>query len=214
MARLSERLAVLRQKPVVLALLVTLLWATGAYTVYTYLSVFLARAVGITGSHVGLVLFAWGISAAIGVTTGGTLTDQLGSKRVIVTSLSLLALAFVTLSISAYGLSPSDARVPVLTAIVLWGLAAWSFFPAQQTRLIGLAGVKLASVALSLNASFMFGGFALGAALGSITITHGSPEALGLVGAACIATSLVIVVLTTRAKASAPSALNLSRSTS
>jgi predicted MFS family arabinose efflux permease len=205
-AQLSERLAVLRQKPVVLALIVTLLWATGAYTVYTYLSVFLARAVGISGSHVGLVLFAWGISAAIGVTTGGTMTDRLGSKRVIITSLSLLALAFVTMSASAYWLSPADARMPVLTAIVLWGLAAWSFFPAQQTSLIGLAGVKLASVVLSLNASFMFGGFALGTALGSVTVAHGSPETLG---AACIATSLLIVLLTTRAKKLLPSALNL-----
>jgi predicted MFS family arabinose efflux permease len=62
---------------------------------------------------------------------------------------------------------------------------------------------------LSLNASFMFGGFALGAALGSLTIAHGSPEALGLVGATCIAMSLLLVVLTTRAKASVPSALNL-----
>jgi predicted MFS family arabinose efflux permease len=156
---------------------------------------------------VGLVLFAWGISAAIGVTTGGTLTDRLGSKRVIVTSLSLLALAFVTMSASAYGLSPAYARVPVLTAIVIWGLAAWSFFPAQQTRLIGLAGVKFASVVLSLNASFMFGGFALGAAIGSATVAYGSPEALGLVGAACVSTSLLIVVLTTRAKTLAPSVI-------
>src|SRR5271156_1163612 len=92
-------------------------------------------------SGVGLVLFAWGISAAIGVTTGGTLTDRLGSKRVITVSLSLLALAFVTMSASAYGLSSAAARVPVLTAIVVWGLAAWSLFPAPQTRLIGLARV-------------------------------------------------------------------------
>ena len=94
-ARLSDRLAVFRQKPLLLALLVTLLWASGAYTVYTYLSPFLAEAAGISGSHVGLVLFVWGVSAATGVTTGGTLTDRLGFKRVIITSLSLLALAFV-----------------------------------------------------------------------------------------------------------------------
>jgi predicted MFS family arabinose efflux permease len=105
------------------------------------------------------------------------------------------------MSASAYGLSPIAARVPVLTAIVVWGLAAWSFFPAQQTRLIGLAGVKLASVVLSLNASFMFGGFALGAAIGSATVAHGSPEALGLVGAVCVSTALLIVALTTRARA-------------
>jgi predicted MFS family arabinose efflux permease len=208
-ARLSERIAVFWQKPLLLALVVTLLWATGAYAVYTYLSLFLARVVGISGFGVGLVLFVWGISAAIGVTIGGTLTDRLGSKRVIVTSLSLLALAFVTMSASAYRFSPAAARVPVLTAIVVWGLAAWSFFPAQQSRLLGLAGVKLGSVVLSLNASFMFGGFALGAAIGSATVAYGSPEALGFVGAVCVSVSLLIALLTTRDKKLVPSALNL-----
>jgi MFS family permease len=164
---------------------------------------------GISGSHIGLVLFVWGLSAATGVTTGGTLTDRPGYKRVIITSLSLLALAFVTMSASAYGLPPATARAPVLTAIVAWGLAAWSFFTAQQTRLISLAGVELASVALSLNASFMFGGLALGAVIGSVTIAHGSPDALGFVGAAGVGTSLLIVLLTTRSKKITPSALNL-----
>jgi predicted MFS family arabinose efflux permease len=206
-ASLRERVAVVRQKPVLLALLVTLCWATGAYTVYTYLAVFLSQAIGIGGSHVGLVLFMWGVSAATGVAVGGALSDRLGSKTVIVVSLSLLAVSFVTMSVSAYMLSPADARVPVLSSIVVWGLAAWSFFPAQQAQLIGVAGVKLASVVLSLNASFMFAGFALGAALGSVTIAHGSPAALGWVGALCIAASVLIVLLTTGERKAAPAAV-------
>jgi predicted MFS family arabinose efflux permease len=106
----------------------------------------------------------------------------------------------VTMSLSAYLLAPPAARVPVLLAIVVWGLAAWSYFPAQQARLIGVAGVKLASVVLSLNASFMFAGFALGAVLGSATIAHGSPAALGFVGAASILAGLVLVLAITREK--------------
>ena len=183
-----------------LTLLVTLLWATGAYTVYTYLAVFLASETGIDGAHVGLVLFMWGVSAAIGVTTGGRLNDRLGSKTVIISALALLAASFVTMSLSAYLLAPAAARVPVLLAIVVWGLAAWSFFPAQQARLIGVAGVKLASVVLSLNASFMFAGFALGAVLGSATIAHSSPAALGFVGAASIVAGLILVFAITREK--------------
>jgi predicted MFS family arabinose efflux permease len=73
-----------------------------------------------------------------------------------------------------------------------------SYFPAQQPRLIGVAGVKLASVVLSLNASFMFAGFALAAALGSATIAHGSPAALGFVGAASILAALILVFAITR----------------
>lgn len=203
-ASLRERFAAISQKPVLLALLVTLLWATGAYTVYTYLAAFLASQLGIDGANVGIVLFVWGVAAAMGVTFGGALNDRFGSKRVILSSLALLAAAFVTMSASVHLLSPAAARVPVLGAIVLWGLAAWSFFPAQQARLLSVAGVKVASVALSLNASFMFAGFASGAAFGSATISHGSPADLGWVGAACVVAALGLAYLLCREKRDVP----------
>jgi predicted MFS family arabinose efflux permease len=159
---------------------------------------------GIDGAHVGVVLFIWGVAAAVGVTFGGALNDRFGSKRVILSSLTLLAAAFVAMSASVHLLSPAAARVPVLAAIVVWGLAAWSFFPAQQARLLSAAGVKLASVALSLNASFMFAGFAAGAALGSVTISRGSPLELGWVGAACVAAALGLSYLLFRERREAP----------
>jgi predicted MFS family arabinose efflux permease len=51
-ARLRERLDVARQPAVLIALLVTMLWATGAFAVYTYLAPFLSRAAGLTGSSI------------------------------------------------------------------------------------------------------------------------------------------------------------------
>src|SRR5271170_665259 len=138
-ASLRERFAVVTHKPVLLTLLVTLLWAAGAYTVYTYLAAFLASGLKIEGADVGIVLFVWGVAAAIGVTFGGRLNDRFGSKRVILSSLALLATAFLTMSASVNLLSPAAARVPVLGAIVVWGLAAWSFYPAQQARLLATA---------------------------------------------------------------------------
>ena len=197
-ATLRARAAVGTHKPVLLSLLVTLLWATGAYTVYTYLAAFLARHTGIDGAHAGLVLFIWGASAAIGVTAGGRLNDRFGSNNVILSALALLGASFVTLSLSAYLLSPAVARIPVLIATVVWGLAAWSYFPAQQARLIDVAGVKLASVVLSLNASFMYGGFALGALLGSATIAQASSAALGFVGVASVAAALLLASIIMR----------------
>jgi predicted MFS family arabinose efflux permease len=38
----------------------------------------------------------------------------------------------------------------------------------------------------------MFGGFASGAALGSVTISHASPTDLGWVGAACVAAAFAL----------------------
>ena len=140
------------------------------------------------------MLFTWGIAAVIGLRLGGRLTDRFGHLPVIVTSLSVLALAFLSLSMSSVLLAPVAARVPILLAIAVWGVSAWAFFPAQQARLIGIAGVKVAPVALSLNASFQFLGFSTGAALGSLTLVNASPLALGWVGASCVIAALSLVL--------------------
>jgi predicted MFS family arabinose efflux permease len=203
-ASLRERRDVVRQPAVFVALLSTMLWATGAFTVYTYLASFLERAAGLTGSFVSIVLFTWGVAAVIGLRLGGRLTDRFGYFPVIVASLSALVLAFLILSTSAVILPPPTARAPILLAIVLWGVSAWSFWPAQQARLISIAGVKVAPVALSLNASFQFLGFSSGAALGSLTLTNASPLALGWVGAVCVAAALSLAAVT-RHRARCPS---------
>jgi MFS family permease len=112
-------------------LLVTTLWATGAYAVYTYIASLLSTAAGIEGPYLGAVLFVWGLSAAAGVFAGGTLTDRHGPEPVIVRALLFLALAFASLSASAMLLPKAAAAGPALVAIVVWGLSAWAFFPAQ-----------------------------------------------------------------------------------
>jgi DHA1 family purine base/nucleoside efflux pump-like MFS transporter len=124
----------------------------------------------VEGSAVSMVLFVWGVAAVIGLRLGGRLNDRYGHLPVIVTSLSVLALAFLSLSMGAAFLPPPGARAPIVLAIAVWGVSAWAFFPAQQARLISIAGVKVAPVARSLNASFQFLGFSAGGALGSLTL--------------------------------------------
>jgi predicted MFS family arabinose efflux permease len=193
-AGLRERIAVVRDPAVLLGLLVTMLWALGAYTIYTYLTTFLSAATMIEGAHVSGVLFLWGAAAAAGLYAGGALSDRLGALRVIVPCLVLLALVFAGLSASARLLTRSAALLPVLGAVTAWGLAAWAFFPAQQSRLIMLAGTRAASVVLSLNASFMYLGFSLGAGLGSLTLRYGAPADLGWVGGLCEAAAVVLLL--------------------
>ena len=201
---LRERIGVIRQPGVLRTLLVTTLWATGAYTVYTYIATFLHATAGIEGAYLSAVLFVWGLSAAIGIFAGGTLTDRHGPQPVIVLGLALTALAFASLSVSATLLSQAVAVAPVMVAIVVWGLSAWAFFPAQQTRLIGVAGIRVAPIVLSLNASFMFLGFSLGAALGSVTLAYAAPSALGWVGGLCVLASLSLSIRTMRTTAAIP----------
>lgn len=195
---LRERLAVTRQPPVLAALLVTVIWATGAYTVYSYLVPYLTRVVGIEDSHVGPVLFIWGCAAVTGLFTGGAINDRLGAQAMIVPALALLALAFAGLSFVPTFAAGKILLVCVLAAIVAWGVAGWGFFPAQQARLMGIAGVKVAPIVLSLNASSMYLGFSLGAALGSVTLIYGAVTDLGWVAALCEIAALAILLASTR----------------
>jgi predicted MFS family arabinose efflux permease len=193
---IRERLAVVRHVPLITGFLVTMLWATGAYTVYTYLTPYLTTVTQIDGAHVGIVFFVWGVSAFVGLFLGGTLSDRFGSRAVIIPAFTFLTLSFIALSTIGFYLSGRSALAPVAAAIVIWGLAAWGFFPAQQSRLMQLAGLKTAAIALSLNASFMYLGFSLGAALGSLVLMHAPVTALGLIGAVCEVGALLIVVAT------------------
>lgn len=194
-ASLRERLAVARRPAVAHALTTTTLWAIGAYTVYTYLAPFLKNATVVSAPQVSMILFGWGLSAAVGVTLGGMFSDRNGPRAVHIPALVILALSFVTLSACAHFLLPVAATLPICVAIILWGVSAWSFYPPQQARLIGLVGVKAAPIALSLNASFMYLGFSLGSAIGSVTLTLANTQSLGYVGALFEVGALVLVLL-------------------
>jgi len=195
---MRERIAVVQQTPILTGLLVTTLWATGAYAIYTYLAPYLTQVAGLEGAQIGLVLFIWGVAAATGLFIGGTFNDRFGARAVMVPALLLLAAAFASLSTSGVLLSGKAALAPVLLAVIAWGLSAWAFFPAQQARLMQIAGVRTAPIALSLNASFMYLGFSLGAMLGSFTLIHASVTSLGVVGAVCECLALIVVLATVR----------------
>jgi len=197
-ATLRQRITVARKPIVLLALVSTLLWATGAYAVYTYVAAYVDTVAGADGIPLASMLLVWGIAAVVGIFGGGRLTDKLGPRRTIVLALTLLSFAFFALSAIAKFI-PYPHALPLLVAtLVLWGIAAWGFIAPQQVRLIGVAGVDGAPVALSLNASFMYFGSSLGAALGALTLSQGTASDLGWVAAICELASLAILVVAER----------------
>jgi predicted MFS family arabinose efflux permease len=204
-ATLHDRLNVVRQRGVLPALLTTTLWATGAYTVYTFISPYLSHVINWTGASIGYVLFLYGAAAFVGLLFGGAASDRIGWRRVIAAELLAMSAALASLSVWAEWLSPPRALLPVLLSIVLWGFTAWGFFPAQQSRLLEVAGLKVAPVILSLNASFMYLGFALGATAGSFTLNHGGVGALGAVAAAFVLAALGLFVLRKSSRGAEPS---------
>jgi predicted MFS family arabinose efflux permease len=199
-ATLHDRLTVVRQERVLPALLTTTLWASGAYAVYTFIALYLSRVLNWTGPSIGYVLFLYGAAALSGLLFGGTASDRVGARRVIVSALSVMASALASLSVWAGYLSPVEAIAPVLISVVVWGFTAWGFFPAQQSRLLDITGLSEAPIILSLNASFMYLGFALGATAGAITLSHGGVADLGTVATAFVVGSLCLFLFSNTAQ--------------
>ncbi len=194
-ATLAERLAVARRPEVLATLLVTMLWATGIWTIYPYLSPLLATGADVRGGMLAAVLLLYGVCAAIGVFISGRAIDRLGSRRVLLTGVLVLALIYMTLSFAARVLPPIWSTVVMVAAIGAWGVAGFTFNPAQQASLIDIAGLKVAPVSLSLNSSFVYLGFALGALLGSIVIAVDSVRDVAWVGALCEFLALGLMLL-------------------
>ncbi|WP_234192568.1 MFS transporter [Pseudacidovorax sp. NFM-22] len=181
-ASLRERVAVVRQGPVLRLLGVSLAWAIGAFAAYPYVAEYLAAVLGFGPVAITATVSLWGLSAAAGVMTGGILNDRFGADRVVRGSLALLALAFAALAVATL-LPQRLAVLPVLAAVSLWGFTVWSFFPAQMSRLIGAGAPAQAPVALALNTSTMYFGFSAGSAIGAAVLGTGAVWGIGAVAA-------------------------------
>jgi predicted MFS family arabinose efflux permease len=190
---LATRIAVAKRPSVLLGLAVTLFWAIGAYTVWTYIAPYLESVADFGPNGISFIVCLWGVGSAVGVFSGGALSDRFGARVVMGASLVMLAMAFVVLSFTAFFLTPSQAVAPIVIAVAVWGVTVWGFFPAQISNLIHVGGQASAPVVLSLNASFMYGGFAIGSAIGSFVVAHGHLGDLGL--AAALAETIGIILL-------------------
>lgn len=202
---LAQRIAIGRQPAVLVTLLVTSLWAAGIWTIYPYLAPFLTGRPGFSAAQVGAVLLLYGVFAGIGVFISGRTIDRFGSGKVLVVCLVVMILSYECMTASARHLDPAHARIAILIAIAAWGAAGWAFNPAQQTKLIGIAGLDVAPVALSLNSSFTYLGFALGAALGSFIVAYSSVTHIGAIGGLCELAALLILLANRHARRAATS---------
>lgn len=199
---LRQRLAPLGQGAVVHALLVTVAWVAGAYTLYTYLAPYMAN-LGVGGSAFALVLALFGAGAFAGNLAGGWASDRFGSPRVLVIGIGGLGLALAGLA-SAPALTYA---LPVaLLFLAVWSVLGFLALPARQSQLIAHAPAA-APLLLALNMSAMYLGIAVGAALGGVTIAQFGPAELGWTGAAVELVALLFLAAERRATRGARTAM-------
>jgi predicted MFS family arabinose efflux permease len=191
-ATLGQRLAVARHRGVLYALAITALWAIGGFTVFTYLSVPL-RGLGFNASDISFALLVFGSAAAIGNMLGGILADRIGPIPAATLGLAGMAMALILQSIALKFATPEQARYILLLLLFCWGIAGWTFYPAQVASIMRI-DPQASIIALSLNASAMYLGFAIGGATGGIVLSLLGPSDLGWTGGSSVAAALALLL--------------------
>jgi predicted MFS family arabinose efflux permease len=189
---LGQRLAAARRPEILHGLSVTLLFATGAFTVFTYLALLLGQAAGLGPRGISATLFLFGVAAAFGNALGGASSDRFGPLRTARIGLTLLVAVFAVIASAANALPVSQAAPVIVASIGAWGLVAWCVYAALMANLVRLAP-DLAMVTLSLNASTFYFGVALGSFVGSLVLRFGAGK-LAWVAAALELAALAVLL--------------------
>lgn len=191
---LRQRLETARTPGMPGVLALTVVTLSGAFAIYTYFAAYLHGILGAGPDVVALFLMLFGVTSFFGNLGGGWLADRLPARRSL-----LVVLALVTLVGAAYAIAGSVPHAVAFAMVVLatavWGLFGWGFMPIQQARLVSLAPT-LAAVSLSLNASAIYIGTAVGSLLGGAALSLGSEKDLGWVVALCAIAGIGILAVT------------------
>ena len=185
---LAKRLEPLLDGRVVLTLATTLIALSGIFTVYTYFAVVFDRAIGGNAVVLGCLLVLWGIGGTVSNLFGGRVVDVVGSRKVIVTILILLA--FFSAVLPWVG---SQLWI-VAPVVCIWGACSWGQLVPQQYRLVALAPA-IAPILMGLNSACSYAGMSLGGVIGAFGIRMVGAHYLGLIGAALAVLALVFAEL-------------------
>jgi predicted MFS family arabinose efflux permease len=196
---LDKRLAPLADARVGLTLATTFLGLTGIFTVYTYFAVAFDRAIGGNAITLGMLLVLWGVAGTFANLASGRLIDRIGSRRVILAMLAVLAID------SALMPWTSAQLWTAVPAIVIWGAAGWGLLVPQQHRLVSLAP-SIAPVLLGLNTAGSFFGISAAGIVGAAGIAAVGAHNLGILAAVLAVVAFLVAELAAKRITAAASA--------
>ncbi|MDZ4292227.1 MAG: MFS transporter [Hydrogenophaga sp.] len=177
--------------PLMLAVGVTLLSAFGQFTLFSYFAPYFFQTLGLGGGALSLMLLwfgAFGLAGNVGLSRW---IDRIGAPRAV-----LLTLGAMVLTLLLWPLGQAGIWQQALV-LVPWALGCFACNSAQQARLVHLSPT-LAPATVALNTSAMYGGQALGAALGGILIAQGHMLRLHQVGLVVLILAMALSVWAAR----------------
>ncbi|MDP2442184.1 MAG: MFS transporter [Hydrogenophaga sp.] len=179
--------------PLMLAVGVTLLSAFGQFTLFSYFAPYFFQTLGLGGAALSLMFLwfgAFGLAGNVGLSRW---IDRIGAARAV-----LLTLGAMVLSLLLWPLGQAGVWQQALV-LVPWALGCFACNSAQQARLVHLSPA-LAPATVALNTSAMYGGQALGAALGGLLIAQGHMLRLHQVGLVVLMLAMALSVWAARAQ--------------
>ncbi|MHA6575220.1 MFS transporter [Pseudomonas yamanorum] len=172
---------VLRRKDLLITYVITGLTAAAHFGAYTFVEPFIGQVPGITSYWIAVLLFAFGAAGFLGNLLSALFIDRY-LKAFILLALVAMALALVTLGI--YG--PLLGLAPVVTLLVIWGVAISALFTGLQTWVLRIAGDHMVP-ATALHTAVLNSAIGLGVIVGGSVL-----DVAGFKGA-MLSASVVIV---------------------
>ncbi|WP_310173477.1 MFS transporter [Neobacillus niacini] len=160
-----QEIRVVRNKQVLLALLMTALGFGGVFTVFTYITPILTDITGFDSGAVTPILLIFGIGMTIGNAIGGKLSDWKLMPS-LAGMLALLAAVLVVFTLT------SSFKFATVVTVFVWGIASFAIVPTFQMRVLSKAK-ESPNIASALNISSFNLANAGGAFLGGWVIDHG-----------------------------------------
>jgi predicted MFS family arabinose efflux permease len=174
-----------------LCVAVTVLSAAGQFVVFSYFAPYWHQRLGVTPGQLSLLFLSFGCFGLLGNVLMMRYIGKLGPDRAV-----LIGLGAIAVSLLAW---PIGATVGLAALVSIpWALGCFSSNSAQQARLVGLSP-SLASASVALNTSALYGGQALGAALGGVLIAVGDFAALSWAALVGVLGAMVLSMLADRA---------------
>jgi MFS transporter, DHA1 family, inner membrane transport protein len=164
-----------RHGPVLRVWLRTLLYFIAIASVFTYIGPVLLALNPLTPEELSFTLVIFGVSGVAGTIIGGFAVDRFGALRTIAIQLAVLAgmMALVPLT--------RDRAALTVLVFAIWGTAGFGLTAPQQVLLAGHAPAQ-APLLMSLNASMLYVGTAVGAAVSGAFIATLGFDRLAWVG--------------------------------
>ena len=181
-------------RPVYVLELGALVNAFGNGVVLPFLLIYLHNVRGISFGLAGTAAAVQSAAALGSGFLGGTLSDRIGPKRVLLGSLAVMTVAFALMPL----IRTAWDAFPIY---ILWGIGSGAFWPSQSALLAGLTPAERRAPAYALQRLAMNVGVALGGLTAGLIASVGNPRSFTVLFAINCVTFLGYMVVLTRVRA-------------